>query len=157
MANQPPEWINWLLNRPAFFALYFIALWSSVCYLLGAMSGWIKLSPRFRRRGAFYGEKWPFRSARMRFFVQYKSCLDIGADESGLYLSIFPIFRIGHPPLLIPWSEILVVSGVKGIIFRKRELCLGRQELVPLRISSSLAETLQRSAGEAWPIESVAV
>jgi hypothetical protein len=50
-----------------------------------------------------------------------------------------------------------VISGEAGLIFKKRELRLGRHESIPLRISSSLFETLRQSAGEAWPLESVAV
>jgi hypothetical protein len=38
----------------------------------------------------------------MRFYVHFGNCLTTGADQSGLYLTVFPIFRIGHPPLLIP-------------------------------------------------------
>jgi len=32
--------------------------------------------------------------------------VNIGADASGLFLSVFPLFRAGHPPLVIPWSDI---------------------------------------------------
>jgi hypothetical protein len=93
----------------------------------------------------------------MRFYVHFGNCLTVGADESGLYLAVFPIFRIAHPPLLVPWPEVAVISGKSGLIFKKRELRLGRQESIPLRISASLAESLREAAGDAWPLESVAV
>jgi len=157
MQPRPPAWLDWLGNHPPLIFLFFVAMWALTLYVLGVISGWEVLSKRFRFKGMFYGETWLFRSGRMRFYVYYGNCLSVGADESGLYLAVFPIFRIGHAPLLIPWSEVSVMSGDKGLIFKKRELRLGHQESIPLRISASLAETLRRSAGEAWPLESVAV
>ena len=34
------------------------------------------------------------------------SVLTIHVSPSGLRLDVFPLFRIGHKPLLIPWPEI---------------------------------------------------
>ena len=157
MQPQPPNWVDWVLRHPPFFFLLFAAFWALNGYALGKISGWAILSKRFGFKRSFYGQTWPFRSARMRFYVHYGNCLTVGAEESGLYLAIFPIFRIGHPPLFIPWPEILVMSGEKGFIFKKRELRLGRQESIPFRISVSLVARLRQSAGAAWPLESAAV
>jgi hypothetical protein len=157
MQVPPPDWINWLFNHPPFFYVFFAIMWVSIVYLLGIVSGWNALSKRFRSRGRSYGESWPFRSARMRFYVHFGNCLSVGADVSGLYLAVFPIFRPGLPPPLTPWSEIAVISGGTGLIFKKRELRLGRHESIPLRISTSLFQSLRQSAGEAWPPESFAI
>ena len=46
------------------------------------------------------------KSAGMRWGVAYRGALNFGVDVYGLFVSIVPIFRIGHPPLFIPWSEI---------------------------------------------------
>jgi hypothetical protein len=89
--------------------------------------------------------------------VSYRSCLSVGAGEFELYLSVFPSFRIGRPPLLIPWTEISVSEGESGLMFKTRELRLGCEESVPLRIGKSLAGRLQHAAGQAWPIETIAV
>lgn len=114
-----------MFNHPPFFFVFFAAMWVSVLYLIAMVSGWYELSKRFRFKGKFYGESLPFRSARMRFYVHFGNSLTVGADQSGLYLAVFPIFRIGHPHLLIPWSEVVVISGETGLIFKKRELRLG--------------------------------
>ena len=157
MQTPPPLWVDWLLKHPPFFLVIFVAMWASMLYLISAVSGWNALSKRFRLQGRFYGETRPFRSARLRFYVHFGNCLDVGADESGLYLAVLPIFRFGHPPLLIPWPEVSVISGETGFIFKKRELRLGRQESIPLRISASLAEDLRTLAGDSWPVDAVAV
>ncbi len=156
MLTNVPAWINWLFNHPPLFVLQFIALWGLVCYTIGQLSGWTLLSRRFRDRGAFYSYQWPFQSVRMRtLFGNYNNCANFGADEAGLYMAVFPLFRIGHAPLFIPWSEIQVVSGNRGLIFKKRNLLLGRQELIPLLVSAALAEKLKEAAGQAWPVETI--
>jgi hypothetical protein len=90
----------------------------------------------------------------MRFYSHYGNILTFGANSSGLYMSIFALFRAGHPPLLIPWSEIKVIQGESGFLLKRRRLILGREESIPLSISQSLTEHLKRAAGPAWPIES---
>jgi hypothetical protein len=156
MPTNEPAWINWLFNHPLFFVLQFIALWALVSYVIGQLSGWVSLSRRFRDSGAFYSYQWPFQSVRMRtLWGTYNNCANFGADEAGLYMAVFPLFRIGHAPLFIPWSEIQVVSGTRGLIFKKRKLLLGRQELIPLLVSVSLAEKLKEAAGQAWPVETI--
>jgi hypothetical protein len=139
------------MNQPYMFLVFFVALWTFVCFIIGLASGWRLLSKRFScPKGSFHGETWSFRRARMRFFANYGNCLNFGADQSGLYMSIFPIFRVGHPPLLIPWSEITVVPGETGLVFKQRTLRLGRQEAVSIRISASLMEHLRQAAGANW-------
>jgi hypothetical protein len=156
MPPNPPAWINWLFNHPLFFVLQFIALWALVCYVISQLSGWMALSRRFRDIGAFYSYQWPFQSVRMRT-LWYNNCANFGADETGLYMAVFPLFRFVHPPLFIPWSEIQVVTGNQGLIFKKRKLLLGRQELIPLIVGLPLAKKLQEAAGQAWPIETIGV
>jgi hypothetical protein len=148
------RWMNWLLNYPPFFVLYFIAVWVLVSYVLGMLSGWVILSRRFRDVGRFYSYQWSFQTIRMRtLWGNYSNCVNFGADETGLYMAVFPIFRIGHTPLLIPWSEIQVLSGNTGLIFKKRKLLLGRQESIPLVVGLALAAKLKEAAGQAWPVE----
>src|ERR1700737_4025492 len=115
MQPQPPAWLDWVFHHPPFFVLLFVGTWALTLHVLGIISGWALLAKRFRSTGMLCGYSWPFRSARMRFLVQYRNCLSVGADESGLYVAVFPLFRFGHPPLLIPWSEVSVISGERGI------------------------------------------
>jgi hypothetical protein len=160
MPIHPPvgnQWImEWLVNHPPFFVVFFAAGWALSTYAVSLLSGWNRLSKRFRYRGPYYSEKWSFQSARMRTLIGFGNALTLGADESGLYMAVFPLFRIGCPPLLIPWSEISIIPGERGLIFKKRVLLLGRQEAISLSISSTLAEHLKVAAGKAWSVEAFA-
>ena len=39
-------------------------------------------------------------------WCHYNNILTVGYSETGLYLAVFFLFRVFHPPLLIPWSAI---------------------------------------------------
>lgn len=39
---------------------------------------------------------------------RYGGVLTVASLPEGLYLSVMPLFRPGHPPLLIPWGDVHV-------------------------------------------------
>jgi hypothetical protein len=46
-------------------------------------------------------------------WVYFKGALTIGTTPTGLYLSVFPLLRFQHPPLMIPWSAVTYVVPQK--------------------------------------------
>lgn len=53
--------------------------------------------------------------------VPYRAAINIGADNAGLYLSMFLLFRLGTPSLFIPWEHLSVKppeSPTSGVEFR---------------------------------------
>ena len=91
----------------------------------------------------------------MRWGANYKSCLTIGADPAGLHLSPLFFFRIGHPPLFIPWTEIVFRSRRKILFIEFVELELGREEQIPFMIRAGLADQIRPAAASSWPVEVV--
>jgi hypothetical protein len=94
----------------ACFAVFFVAVWYVSLTAVGLMSGWRTLSERFKQETAPYGEIKTvgpfFYSIYMRFWSHYSSVVRLTAASDGLYASAMFPFRIGHPPLRIPWNEI---------------------------------------------------
>jgi hypothetical protein len=133
----------------------FILFWWAVLFLIAALTGWMTLARRFRLASPFAGQTWGFQSARMRWTSHYGSCLSVGADPTGLKLSVLFLFRPGHPPLFVPWSEISVAKRWKFLFVRQVKLVLGREEQIPLVISGRLADRIQGAAGVSWPVEAV--
>ena len=88
------------------FAVLFVLLWLLVSVLISVMGGWIVLARKYRRKTPENGRFWTFQSARLRYATRYKNMLTVGATESGLNLAVFFPFRLLHPPLLIPWSDV---------------------------------------------------
>jgi hypothetical protein len=77
----------------------------------------------------------------MRFWGDYTNIIQIFAEADALYLSVFFPFRIGHPPLCIPWKEIKF-SKTRLLWRRYVVLTLGEQECIPMRISERMAAKL---------------
>jgi hypothetical protein len=82
--------------------------------------------------------------------VLYGSCLTVGATPRGLYLAALFIFRIGHPPLFMPWTDISI-GEQRGWWFNYVVLRFRRAPSIPLQVSEQLGRCLADRAGPAWP------
>jgi len=69
------------------------------------MGGWRRLADRFPRRGQPSGRRFWLQSGKFGQ-VAYSRCLTIRSSPDGLYLSMLLPFRLGHPPLFIPWDAV---------------------------------------------------
>ena len=145
------EWLG--KNIAYIFPVYLVTMWIIVGYLIALAGGWRLLAQRFRIQGDFLGQKWTMQSARMRTLANYNNVLTIGADNAGLFIVPFFLFRAWHAPLYIPWVEITVRNKTR-LFFRFVELRLGRSEQVPFTITPALAARIQAAAGPGWPVES---
>src|SRR5436190_23340607 len=88
------------------FPLTFAGGWIGISLLLSWIGGWRALAERYPATQRFAGARFGMKRAGMRWGVAYRSSVNLGADSTGLFLSVFPLFRVGHPPLFIPWSDI---------------------------------------------------
>jgi hypothetical protein len=123
----------------------FIAFWCVNCWLVSWQSGWRSLSKRFRAESEFLaktkrGGKYPF-DLCFRNWSDYTNIVWTAPEEDALYLSVVFPFRIAHPPLRIPWSEISI--GTTKLLWRKYLVfSLGNQERIPMRVSERAARKL---------------
>jgi len=130
---------------PLLIFCFVASSWVLICYSSSALTGWYRLSQRFTAEQEPNG---PAKSAGpffyavyMRWWSHYSCIVRITAAEDALYLSVASIYRPGHPPLAIPWSEIAV--GIENHFLRTYiNLRLGRSEQIPLRLSESVANQL---------------
>lgn len=127
------------------FAVFFAAFWCIVCVIISFLSGWHALSTRFRAQTEPYGETKTagpfFYGVKMRFKTSYGNAVRMVTAQDALYLSMLFLFRIGHPPLCIPWNEIQF-AGAKFLWLRYVVLTLGNEEKIPMRISERMARKL---------------
>ena len=116
--------------------------------LLSNISGWRSLSKDYRANIPFNGKKLRMKSATMRWGTNYGGCLTIGANREGLYLAIFPIFRINHPPLFIPWKDISTEKGKQFVFFNIVKFIFHKSSNVHLAVSEKLADRIFRMKDE---------
>jgi hypothetical protein len=137
--------IDSYLATPLGLVLGFLALWCAVCFFISFITGWFALAQRFRKHSEPYGEvrrAGPFfYTIYMRFWSHYGSVVSAIAATDALYLSVLFPFRIGHPPLRVPWDEIKF-GRTRRFFFTYIVLTLGNQERIPLRISPRMARNL---------------
>ena len=141
----------WILFA-IFFPPFFVGVWFLVTYWIALIGGWRLLAKRFRMQGTFTGAKWEMQSARMRHLSNYNRALTIGADNTGLFIVPFILFRAWHPALFVPWTEISVRYTTQLFFFKFVELRLGRSEEIPFTIRPTLAAKVEAAAGPSWPL-----
>jgi hypothetical protein len=134
--------MNFEVVVPFLFPVFFIAMWAFVLFLLALLGGWSHLAQYYQTQTTFNGQIWRFRSGRLGW-VGYNGCLTLGANDEGLYLAVFPFFRIGHPPLFIPWYDI-TIAETKGFLSSYLEFNFTRVPSVRLRIPRTLGDVIVR-------------
>ncbi|TWU56386.1 hypothetical protein Poly51_22960 [Rubripirellula tenax] len=116
----------WLLMIP--FA------WVFVSFLLARISGWSRLVKPYSAGevsdGAFVAdESARFRTATLGA-IQYHSCVTFGINDTSLRMSMPFLFRLGHPPLVIPWDQIHRVEADNRLYSHRVKVSIGKPTLI---------------------------
>ncbi len=133
------------------FLPVFIVGWLAISFLLGVISGWHRLGKVYRRpEGARPTTVAQFQSIHMKL-VGYRSCVTVGVDPAGLFLSVYLPFRFGHPPLLVPWDAIESLGPCNVFGFRYHSVSLrpnaDHRHLAPIPRCSADG----RISADPWP------
>ena len=86
------------------FTFVFTILWSGIVYMVSQASGWRHLATKYQTsplKEGYYGGVY----GRMGI-ANYNGVLRVAFVEQGMYLHVMPLFKIGHPPLLLPWNQL---------------------------------------------------
>jgi hypothetical protein len=109
-------------------------LWGGIVWLMAQIGGWSRLARHYP------GSKVPpegrvlASATGMIGLSSYKRVLRIVVTAEGLYLSVWRIFSIAHPPLFIPWSAIHDATGVSMIFRRYVSFEVGSPTVARLRL-----------------------
>jgi hypothetical protein len=97
--------------------LMFAIVWSGVIAAIAYFGGWHELAKTFREEHTTFriaeakgGRRFRCASLSMgpKYFpTNYGNCLSIGVSGDGIDLQVWPMFRVLHPPLHIPWQAIV--------------------------------------------------
>ena len=104
--------------------------WCFVSFLL-AHGGWSAMAARFRTAERPQGKVFRMQSGRIGA-IDYRSCLTVHVSEAGMFLAVFPLFRLGNPPMFIPWSEFHNVREKKLLFWRFVEAPIGTPPIARL-------------------------
>lgn len=102
-----PGWVIALIV--GLFLIIFPAIWCFVCFLISAIGGWGRLAKRFATEEVPKEAVTKKRVSGRVGVANYNRVLTLHFTKAGFFMEVMPLFRMGHPRLFIPWSE---VSGV---------------------------------------------
>ena len=146
--TPPPVW---------FIFLAFFGTWLLVIFFISRVSGWARLAESYRTEQPFLGQLIRFQAAQFRKATNYNGCLNFGGDPQGMYMVPMLIFRLFHPPLLIPWEEITAKPIKLWKFWNFVELRFQRAPDVPVKIKQALAERLVQVSGGRLQLQSTAM
>ena len=106
--------------------------------LNAGLAGWWTLASRYRAREDFRGARREMQSVRFRTGT-FHGCITVGADTTHLYLGMLAFFRIGYPPLLIPWRDVSARTR-QGFLKKEVVLTFANRESPIVALPLDLAE-----------------
>jgi hypothetical protein len=124
--------------------------WLVMCTLIARVSGWRALADAYPLQSDPTGPKLRFQSASLRWSSNYTGIVHMGVNAQGLYLSVFFVFRSGHAPMFIPWSDIRTES--RAGLFPSLTLRFARKPGIPFVIGKALGERLAAMSGGQFKI-----
>ncbi|MGC4102139.1 hypothetical protein [Ferruginibacter sp.] len=127
----------------SFFPVLFIGGWVLITFVI-ARFGWSSLAGRYKAApGSFTGTRLSYISAKINF-TNYNNCLNLQYNNEGILLQPIIIFRLFHPPLFIPWNEIMDVKD-KTIFFSKwKKMFIGSATVCTITLSRSVFERFEK-------------
>jgi hypothetical protein len=120
-----------------FSFLLFPIVWCAACGILAVIGGWSALAAHFRTYEIPRGKKFGMQSGRVGI-INYSSCLTVHVDDEGMFLAVFPLFRVGHPPLFIPWHEFNNCREKKILLWPFDEVFVGIPPIARLQLRQGI-------------------
>jgi hypothetical protein len=120
---------------PIIFPIFFASIFLLATYIISRM-GWTDLASHYKSEESFMGTRIGIISAAING-VNYNNTLVLKINEEGMYLRPIFIFRLFHPPILIPWKEIKEIRDKKILFFNFKELVIGSPFVALIKIKQS--------------------
>jgi hypothetical protein len=130
---------------PFLFPLAFAAFWCGISFVLGIFSGWQRLALSYATDQAPRGTPFSWQSGYVGV-VRYRNCLNIRVAPEGLFLSTAWLFRLGHKPLLIPWSAVHNLESRQVFWFHFTRFQIGEPALAHVQIPTEVFEAPRAGA-----------
>ena len=121
------------------FPFFFVGMWCAISLLLSTLGGWRRLAESFPAKDQPSGRHFFMQSGKVGL-VNYGSCLTIYIAPNGFYLSVWFPFRLGHPPLFIPWDAVCNATIRRFFWFERVAFDVGLPNVATLQLSKKIFE-----------------
>ena len=150
-----------MITLPLPLAILFLALYPFLLlgvlvlagWIISRLSGWAALAARYSEETPFAGPRFSGQSGELNGFY-YGKGLTLGANREGFFLSMGILFRVGHKPLFIPWTDVTAVEK-PGVLSSKVVLEFRGVPGVVLKFSKASVLKLKTKVGGENIFESI--
>jgi hypothetical protein len=118
----------------------FPLLWCGVCLILAHTGGWARLAKKYAANithARSEGRHFSMQSGRVGW-VNYNGCLTVQTTDQGLHVAVWPMFRIGHPPLFIPWNEVRGAHTVRFLWVENVKFQVGEPSVATMQLAKGI-------------------
>ena len=122
--------------------------WFVLC-LNSWLFGWWELARHYKLDGPYGGRKHRFQSVGLGW-GNYGGCVTVGTNADGLNLAVLLPFRPGHPPLFLPWGEVVSAEFGSKWYGDWLELRFAAAPRVRLRLPGRLGKLVAADANRSW-------
>lgn len=139
-----------------------VAVIAGILYLGSRLSGWRRLAERYPAREPYRGE-WisqPDSEGEPSGLMvtlnhgQSEDAIKLGADSQGLHMVMSAGFRLFHPPIFVPWSEVRSVRGQELPWMGKNlvRITFAACPDIPLDVDRHVAREIERLSKGRWAV-----
>lgn len=87
-----------------------------------------------------------FQHCEFRYLIGYNGCTTFRVYESCLVIRIWPFLHMGHPPIVLPWSELQLQACESKLRRRQTRIVNSAMPEIPIFISARTACRLKHVA-----------
>ena len=136
---------------PLVFAVVFPAFWSAIVWLVGQF-GWARLARHYATDAPRTGRTFRMETGQIGG-ANYSSSLTVSVEPDGLRLAVMPLFRPGHPPVLIPWEEIGSIRPKRFLWHTNYEIETAPPDPIKVRLSKRVVEAIREEGDRQGGLE----
>jgi hypothetical protein len=103
---SPRRWAFDVRHLPLYVLAWMLIVGIPATTLLGRWSGWRRLAGLYPERPVHRGRR--FRCSLIMRVTWYRGGVRLTADDSHLHFSVWPLYRPGHRPFSVPWSDVSI-------------------------------------------------
>tara|TARA_B100000686_G_C16384710_1_gene759344 strand:- start:42 stop:518 length:477 start_codon:yes stop_codon:yes gene_type:complete len=129
--------------------------WFAIVGLLSLSGGWSRLARVYRddMSEMTVGHTWGMQSLSLRGWCGYNNCIVIEATERGVKVRPWTIMRPGHPPLFLPFDEMIMAKSRTMLGVRLKQVRMQKEPGISLDFRGTLVDGICARMGDVWPAD----
>lgn len=137
-AAPAPEWLVFAIVGG--FLIIFPLFWCFVVWMLSRISGWHRLAARHASGSRLVTGTRHCGVTGMVGAVGHRGTLTLHFDSEGFFIEVMPLFKVGHPRLFIPWTEISGRKDRTVLWWKSVSLSIGQPQITTITLPAALLE-----------------